>query len=66
MLRVLTRLVALEPTQLALLDRIIAGPLIDADALRATGALSDGSAEAEASAVDEDGNGEGDGDEDEA
>jgi hypothetical protein len=31
-----------------LLDRIIAGPLIDADALRATGALSDGSAEAEA------------------
>lgn len=46
-LRVLTRLVALEPKQLALLDRVIAGPLIDADALRATGALSDGSAEAE-------------------
>jgi hypothetical protein len=51
-LRVLTRLVALEPKQLALLDRVIAGPLIDADALRATGALSDGSAEAEA-AVEE-------------
>jgi hypothetical protein len=48
-LRVLTRLVALEPKQLDLLDRIIAGPLIEADALRATGALSDGSAEAEAS-----------------
>jgi hypothetical protein len=46
-LRVLTRLVALEPKQLALLDRIIAGPLIDADALRATGALSDGSADTE-------------------
>lgn len=58
-LRVLTRLVALEPAQLALLDRIIAGPLIDADALRATGALSDGSAEVEAS-VEEDGHGDDD------
>lgn len=43
-LRVLTRLVALEPRQLDLLDRIIAGPLIDADVLRATEALFDGSA----------------------
>jgi hypothetical protein len=60
-LRVLTRLVALEPKQLDLLDRIIAGPMIDADALRATGALSDGSTEVEASAE-----GEGDVDEDEA
>lgn len=51
-LRVLTRLVALEPRQLDLLDRIIAGPTIDADILRATGALSDGSAEAEAPAED--------------
>lgn len=46
-LRVLTRLVALEPRQLDLLDRIIAGPVIDADILRAAGGLSDGSAEAE-------------------
>jgi hypothetical protein len=52
-LRVLTRLVALEPRQLALLDRIIAGPMIDADALRATGALSAGSAEAEAPATED-------------
>ncbi len=54
-LRVLTRLVALEPRHLALLDRVIAGPLIDADVLRATGALSDGSAEADdATSEDED------------
>jgi hypothetical protein len=56
-LRVLTRLVALEPKQLDLLDRIIAGPLIDADALRATGALSDGSAEAEVF-IEENGDGD--------
>jgi len=54
-LRVLTRLVALEPKQRDLFDRVIAGPLIDADALRATGALSDGSAEAESSATEEEG-----------
>jgi len=53
-LRVLTRLVALEPRQLDVLDRIVAGPTIDADALRATGALSDGSAEAEASVEEND------------
>lgn len=57
-LRVLTRLVALEPRQLDLLDRIIAGPVIDADILRAAGGLSDGSAEAE-SAHDEEAEGEG-------
>ena len=45
-LRVLTRLVALEPRQADLLRRIVEGPTLDADALRATGALSDGSAEA--------------------
>jgi len=52
-LRVLTRLVALEPRQLDLLDRIIAGPIIDADILRSTGALSGGSADAEAPDEDE-------------
>ncbi|MDB5475683.1 MAG: putative methyltransferase [Phenylobacterium sp.] len=44
-LRVLTRLVALEPQQDDLLGRIVEGPTIDADALRATGALSDSSSE---------------------
>ncbi len=46
-LRVLTRLVALEPAQDALLGRIVDGPTIDADALMGAGALSDSSAEAE-------------------
>ncbi len=45
-LHVLTRLVALEPAQADLLDRIIAGPTIDADALMGAGALSESSAEA--------------------
>ena len=44
-LRVLTRLVALEPAQGDLLGRIVDGPTINSDALRATGALSDTSAE---------------------
>ena len=47
-LRVLTRLVALEPAQDDLLGRIVAGPTIDADALMGAGALSDSSAQAEA------------------
>lgn len=47
-LRVLTRLVALEPAQDNLLGRIVDGPTINSDALRATGALSDSSVEAEA------------------
>jgi hypothetical protein len=54
-LRVLTRLVALEPRQLDLLDRIISGPTIDADILREFGALSEGSAETEAVGNDEEG-----------
>ncbi|HWA60725.1 MAG TPA: type ISP restriction/modification enzyme [Caulobacteraceae bacterium] len=45
-LRVLTRLVALEPAQADLLRRIVDGPTIDSDALRATGALTDASADA--------------------
>lgn len=45
MLRVLTRLVALEPAQADLLARIVAGPTIDSDALRAVGSLGDASAE---------------------
>jgi len=44
-LRVLTRLVALEPAQDAILGRIVGGPTIDADALMGAGALSDSSAE---------------------
>jgi hypothetical protein len=44
-LRVLTRLVALEPAQENLLHRIVEGPTIDADALRAMGGLSDSSVE---------------------
>jgi hypothetical protein len=47
-LRVLTRLVALEPAQDALLGRIVAGPTIDADALMGAGALSDSSAQEDA------------------
>ena len=44
-LRVLTRLVALEPRQDDLLRRIVEGPTISADALGGAGALSDSSAE---------------------
>jgi len=44
-LRVLTRLVALEPRQDDLLSRIVEGPTISADALGGAGALSDSSAE---------------------
>ncbi len=43
-LRVLTRLVALEPAQAALLAKIVEKPTLDADALMGAGALSDGSA----------------------
>ena len=39
MLHVLTRLVALEPRQADLLGRIVGGPTLDAEALRAAGAL---------------------------
>ncbi len=52
LLRVLTRLVALEPKQADLLKRIVDGPLIDSDALSATGSLS--AASAEATSADED------------
>ena len=51
-LRVLTRLVALEPAQNDLLGRILAGPTMDADALMGAGALSDGSAEGETAGED--------------
>ena len=44
-LRVLTRLVALEPKQDELLGRILAGPTIDAETLQEAGALAAGSAE---------------------
>jgi hypothetical protein len=53
LLRVLTRLVALEPKQADLLKRVVEGPLIDSDALRASGSLSEASAE-EAEATDDD------------
>lgn len=53
MLRVLTRLVALESDQDALLKRIVEGPTIDADDLMGSGALTGGSAE-EAVGEDED------------
>ena len=46
-LRVLTRLVALEPAQDDLLRRIVEGPTISADVLSGAGALSDGSAGAD-------------------
>jgi hypothetical protein len=52
LLRVLTRLVALEPKQADLLTRIVEGPLIDSDALSASGSLSEASAE-EADASDD-------------
>jgi hypothetical protein len=41
-----TRLVALEPRQADLLTRIVDGPTIDSDTLRAAGSLSEASAEA--------------------
>jgi hypothetical protein len=44
-LRVLTRLVALEPKQNDLLRRIVEGPTLSADILSGAGALSGGSAE---------------------
>jgi len=55
-LRVLTRLVALEPAQADLLGRIVDGATLDADVLAGAGALSEASAEAsaEAAASDED------------
>ena len=43
-LRVLTRLVALEPRQDDLLRRIVEGPTLNADTLGGAGALSDSSA----------------------
>jgi hypothetical protein len=45
LLRVLTRLVALEPKQADLLARIVAAPTIDSDTLRAAGSLGEASAE---------------------
>ena len=45
LLRVLTRLVALEPKQAELLNRIVEGPTIDSDTLSAAGSLSEASAE---------------------
>lgn len=53
LLRVLTRLVALEPKHADLLKRIVEGPLIDSDALSASGSLSEASAE-ESDAGDDD------------
>ncbi|MBU1324866.1 MAG: N-6 DNA methylase [Alphaproteobacteria bacterium] len=53
-LRVLTRLVALEPRQAELLGRIVAEPTLDADVLGSAGALSDASASAEAEAGEAD------------
>jgi hypothetical protein len=40
LLHVLGRLIALEPAQADLLNRICAGPLLGADALRDAGALA--------------------------
>lgn len=45
LLRVLTRLVALEPRQADLMTRIVDGPTIDSDTLSAAGSLSEASAE---------------------
>jgi hypothetical protein len=45
-LRVLTRLVALEPRQAELLGRIVAAPTLDADTLGSAGGLTGASAEA--------------------
>lgn len=57
-LRVLTRLVALEPHQDDLLRRIVEGPTIDTDALMATGALSESSAEGDVEELDDQPEGE--------
>ncbi len=54
-LRVLTRLVALEPRQADLLGRIVDGTTIDSDTLRAAGSLGDASAEATEALEDESG-----------
>jgi hypothetical protein len=55
LLRILTRLVALEPKQADLLKRIVDGPLIDSDTLSASGSLSEASAvESETEDEDED------------
>lgn len=45
MLRVLTRLVALEPAQADLLARIVEAPTLDSDSLRATGSLGESSSD---------------------
>jgi hypothetical protein len=55
LLRVLTRLVPLEPRQADLLTRIVDGPTIDSDTLSAAGSLSEASAEAPETLGDEDG-----------
>jgi hypothetical protein len=55
LLRVLTRLVALEPRQADLLTRIVDGATIDSDTLSAAGSLSEASAEAPETSGDEDG-----------
>lgn len=52
-LRVLTRLVALEPKQADLLGRIVDGPTIDSDALRAAGSLGEASAQAPETSEDD-------------
>lgn len=53
LLRVLTRLVVLEPRQADLLTRIVDGPTIDSDTLSAAGSLSEASAEAPENSGDE-------------
>ncbi len=53
-LRVLTRLVALEPMQDDLLRRIVEGPTISADVLSGAGALTDSSADIGSAAADTD------------
>lgn len=53
-LRVLTRLVALESRQEALLKRIVEGPTIDADDLLETGTLTGGSADGTEATTGED------------
>jgi len=55
LLRVLTRLVGLEPQQADLLARIVDGATIDSDTLRAAGSLGDASAEATEALEDESG-----------
>ena len=53
LLRVLTRLVALEPRQADLLARIVVAPTLDSDTLRAAGSLGEASAEASKLADDQ-------------